>query len=147
MRILLFFLFFLIFSACGKTENSRLFSPSDNVVDYLPPAGSLCTRNDPDFDEFRYREKIPHCRRNVSHSFKVEIAKSYGISEGELKKYEIDHYIPLNTGGSNARDNLWPLPIDVADKKAELELRISQKLTDGTMVQAQAIKLIRAWKP
>ncbi len=107
--------------------------------------GDLCDTADKDFDGFRYQAHIPHCRRNVSHETKREVAHSFGIFDG-YEKYEIDHYIPLSIGGSNELDNLWPLPVPVARAKSELEGRIHQEVVRGEISQDQAIERVKRWK-
>lgn len=46
--------------------------------------------------------------RNVSDATKNYVASEYGISS--RYGYEIDHLIPLELGGSNSVQNLWPEP-------------------------------------
>jgi len=107
--------------------------------------GDLCDTADKDFDGFRYDAKIPHCRRNVSHETKREVAHSFGIFDS-YEKYEIDHYIPLSIGGSNELENLWPLPVPVARAKSELEGKIHQEVVQGELSQEDAIERVKSWK-
>lgn len=46
--------------------------------------------------------------RNVSQSTKRKVYASYGISSYRPGQYEVDHFISLGLGGSNAISNLWP---------------------------------------
>lgn len=109
--------------------------------------GALCTEDDPDFDGYRYAERVPHCRRDVSTGLKRSVAASYGISDRERQNYQIDHLIPLALGGSNARANLWPVVRDEAQRKAEVEQRLYDQLASGQISQADAIAEILAWDP
>jgi len=48
-------------------------------------------------------------RRNVDESMRKEVYASYGLSYPQpTGKYEVDHFIPLELGGSNDLSNLWP---------------------------------------
>ncbi|MFM8268744.1 MAG: HNH endonuclease [Pseudomonadota bacterium] len=108
-------------------------------------AGDLCDTADHDFDGFRYGEKIPHCRRNVSIETKRQVAHDFGIFDN-YQDFEIDHYIPLSIGGSNEPANLWPLPVPVARAKCELEGRVHTQVVKGELSQEKAIERIRGWK-
>lgn len=48
--------------------------------------------------------------RNVSQTTKNEVFAEYGITVHPTGSYEVDHYIPLELGGSNDISNLWPEP-------------------------------------
>src|SRR5262245_32499514 len=70
--------------------------------------GELCTDSDSDFYEYRYKEEIAYCKRNVSSQLKANIYDEYEIPKDERRDYTIDHFIPLSIGGSNHQVNLWP---------------------------------------
>jgi hypothetical protein len=50
--------------------------------------------------------------RNVPESMKQKACKAYGIARANCtgRKYEIDHLISLELGGTNDQKNLWPQP-------------------------------------
>ncbi|HEY6408903.1 MAG TPA: HNH endonuclease signature motif containing protein, partial [Ktedonobacteraceae bacterium] len=48
--------------------------------------------------------------RHVPQSVKNEVYAEYGIISHSSGQYEIDHFIPLELGGSNDISNLWPEP-------------------------------------
>jgi hypothetical protein len=48
--------------------------------------------------------------RHVPQSVKKEVYAEYGIASHLPGQYEIDHFIPLELGGSNDISNLWPEP-------------------------------------
>lgn len=49
--------------------------------------------------------------RHVSQSVKNEVYAEYGITSHSSGQYEIDHFIPLELGGSNDLSNLWSEPV------------------------------------
>lgn len=49
--------------------------------------------------------------RNVSVSTKHDVYTEYGLTYPQPRgAYEVDHFIPLELGGSNDLKNLWPEP-------------------------------------
>jgi hypothetical protein len=46
--------------------------------------------------------------RHVTLKTKREVFRRYGIDYAKHKDYEVDHFIPLEIGGLNAIENLWP---------------------------------------
>jgi hypothetical protein len=107
--------------------------------------GQLCSEQDPNFKEYRYKAHVAVCARNVSHDEKLEIAKNYGIDESDWKNYEFDHLIPLNAGGSDAVENIWPQPLAEARDKDLVEQATSDGLNSGQLDQAQAVQMIWDW--
>lgn len=52
-------------------------------------------------------------RRSVDSSMRKEVFEEYGLSYPQPSgMYEVDHFIPLELGGSNDLTNLWPQPAD-----------------------------------
>ena len=49
-----------------------------------------------------------HSVRNVSAATKRAVYAEYGIASHQPGKYEVDHLISLELGGSNDIRNLWP---------------------------------------
>ena len=145
MRFVLPMFLSLSVFACGQNL-STLSSESPSVLLELP-IGKLCTATDPNFDGYRYSEHIAHCQRNVPRDLKEAVAKRYAVKLSDFHLYEFDHYIPLNAGGANDIDNLWPQPLNQAHQKDDLELKIFEGLSVGTLTQAGAIAKIKAWKP
>lgn len=109
--------------------------------------GALCTASDPSFAGYRYAEHVPICNRNVPTAERDAVGASYGVARADFPNYEFDHYIPLSIGGSNAPENLWPQPHAEALRKDSVEQQVFDGMNNGTMTQAQAIALIRAWRP
>lgn len=104
--------------------------------------GSLCDRNNTDYTEDRYKEKIPYCERNVSSSMKVEIYELYKIPVKCRTKYTIDHIIPLSIGGDNSAENLWPEHKKIKATRPLLEQELYEKLKAGKIRQKRAVEII-----
>lgn len=108
--------------------------------------GRLCNEDDPDFEEYRYDEEIPYCRREVSRSQKNRIYKKYGIPLKCKGLYTVDHLIPLALGGDNSDENLWPEHKAIKALRHNLEMELYQKLKNGRIKQTTAIRRIRRAK-
>jgi hypothetical protein len=113
------------------------FTPHEEIT-----TGSLCTTSDQDFREFRYKERIPYCKRSVSSSEKRKIYESYGVAVHCRKEYTIDHFIPLSLGGTNHANNLWPEHKSVKSLRKNLEFELFQKLEAGRITQQEAVEAI-----
>lgn len=116
------------------------------IKDYT--TGSLCTKDDKDFREYRYKEQIPYCERNVSTKTKTEIYDAYQIPLNERGDYTIDHFIPLSIGGTNHKDNLWAEHKSIKASRGDFELQTYLKLSRGEITQAEAIEAVlnEKWK-
>lgn len=102
--------------------------------------GELCTATNPHFVEYRYRERIPYCRRNVSEATKARIYDAYGIPQADRGQYTIDHLIPLSIGGSNSPKNLWPEHKAVKATRPNLEQQVFEALKDGAATQKDLVE-------
>lgn len=98
--------------------------------------GEYCTIEDPDFDRFRYEEKIAYCRRNVHPRIKDEVCLRDGVEERK-PRYTVDHIIPLSLGGSNSRKNLWCQHRDIYS--APMEYHYYTLVRDGLMSRFDAV--------
>jgi hypothetical protein len=50
-------------------------------------------------------------RRNVTEATKKQVFEEYGLTVPQARgAFEVDHFIPLELGGSNDISNLWPEP-------------------------------------
>lgn len=103
-----------------------------------PVSGSLCSPQDPDFDEYRYSEKIAHCKRNVTTARKNAICARDGVFD--RTEYTVDHILPLSLGGSNKDDNLWCQHKSLA--VTSLEYKLFTQLRDGAIRQFDALNAI-----
>jgi len=104
--------------------------------------GHRCTEANPDFVEYRYKEKIPYCERRVSTALKNKIYAIYKIPVAERKEYTIDHFIPLALGGSNSIENLWPENKKVKALRPNLEMDLYLELREGKIEQELALEII-----
>ena len=75
--------------------------------------------------------------RDVGESEKLAVYAEYGIARHPTDLYEIDHLIPLELGGSNAIDNLWPEhndhPEGYLNSKDLLENRLHRLVCSGSL--------------
>lgn len=113
--------------------------------DYRLTQGSLC----PQANHYRYPEKIAYCERDVDSQTKKEIIDAYEhqlgykIWETGRGNFKIDHLIPLCAGGSNDRNNLWPQHKTVYAITDPLEPLICQKMSEGKLSQAEAVRIVK----
>jgi hypothetical protein len=47
---------------------------------------------------------------SLTEPAKIRLLAAYGIPRSDISKYELDHLIPLNSGGASDVRNLWPEP-------------------------------------
>jgi hypothetical protein len=83
--------------------------------------------------------------RNVPSSEKRKVLRMYGIKDYGAGKYEIDHLISLELGGSNDITNLWPelaSPTPGFHEKDKVENDLHRKVCSGQMTLDQAQKII-----
>ncbi len=104
--------------------------------------GDYCTKQDPDFDGYRYEEKIPYCRRGVSQHRKRQVYEAYAIPDRCKRNYTVDHFIPLSMGGSNKFENLWPEHKAIKHTRETLEQEIYDQLRRGEISQKEAVEII-----
>jgi hypothetical protein len=56
--------------------------------------------------------------RDVDAGTRTRVFASYGVADEDRSKYELDHLIPLELGGSNDEKNLWPQPLSASGSDA-----------------------------
>jgi len=85
--------------------------------------------------------------RNVSETLKSSIYAAYGIASHAAGSYEVDHLVPLELGGSNARANLWPERAPGFGRKDSLENAYHDAVCSGTLSLATAQRrMARNWR-
>lgn len=116
--------------------------------DRIKTPGALCQHP----TGYRYSERIPYCERNVSSELKKQIIRDYDQKLGyDIQKlprgdFKIDHFIPLSIGGANDETNLWPQYKNVYAYSDPLESEVSMLMNEGSIKQAEAIKVIKECK-
>lgn len=106
--------------------------------------GKLCSSP----DAVRYPEKIPYCNRAVDVYMKQDVINKYdqdlgyNIRSMNRGDFKIDHLIPLCAGGANHQDNLWPQHKSVYKITDPVEPLICQKMQEGKLSQADAVKMV-----
>jgi hypothetical protein len=85
--------------------------------------------------------------RRVSYRTRDRVYLAYGIPRGQRKgRYEIDHLVPLELGGSNRPANLWPQPLADAKRKDRVEEQLHDLVCAGRMSLDAAQRAIeRDW--
>ena len=86
-------------------------------------------------------------RRHTSGNLKRRVYLAYGITEHRSGQYEIDHLVPLELGGADTFENLWPQSYGTqpwnARLKDRLENRLRQLVCDGQISLQTAQEAIR----
>ena len=86
--------------------------------------------------------------RNVSEKTKNQVYAEYGVIDHNRDTYEVDHFIPLELGGSNDINNLWPEAADPRPgfhEKDVVENYLHHRVCDDkdmNLVEAQRLILL-----
>ena len=127
--------------------SSKLFAFGNNFPtrpDNRLTPGKLCDRP----TSYRYPEHIAYCERDVTTDTKEALINLYDSKLGfnihtmDRAEFKIDHFIPLCVGGSNDSVNLWPQHKSVYEITDPVEPLVCQRMLEGKLSQAEAIKLI-----
>lgn len=134
-----------------------LFSLSLQAADYytgennvlLPDPQVTPGKADPKVKQSNIKQAI--CRpnytlqvRHVTDATKKQVMEEYGLNPEDSGKYEIDHLISLELGGSNDISNLWPQPYETHDSppgahaKDILENALHRKVCSGEVPLKEA---------
>ena len=79
--------------------------------------------------------------RNVPSSVKKQVYAEYGVTSHTTGQYEVDHFIPLELGGSNDISNLWPEPASPTPgfhEKDRVENYLHDQVCSGAMSLSDA---------
>lgn len=77
-------------------------------------------------------------KRNVPAAVKSEVYKQSNIPKAERSHYVIDHKVPLELGGSNAKSNLQAQPKSEAKTKDRWENYLTGQVKSGKMTLGEA---------
>ena len=81
-------------------------------------------------------------RRGVTEAMERKVFKRYRISWSRRAEFKIDHLIPVELGGADTIDNLWPQSLRVrpygAERKQFLTKHLLAQIAAGKMTLAQA---------
>lgn len=144
------FVLALVFSV-SALAGGRQFGPDGRFPqhpDSTMTPGSVCTTG----QTRRYPEGVTYCNRDVDRDLKRDLFRRYDVTLGyetqsmSRQDFKIDHYIPLCAGGSNQADNLWPQHKSVYMITDPLEPLICEKMSEGRLKQADAVKLVHRAK-
>lgn len=133
----------LFLSVFVQASDKYPTGPNPNVT-----PGAICEGS----DVHRYPENIVYCDRNVDTQLKNAIIRQYddqlGFSIRQMSRgdFKIDHFIPLSIGGSNSKENLWPQHKSVYNVTDPLEQLLFDKIKEGLIKQADAIRVVREAK-
>jgi hypothetical protein len=82
----------------------------------------------------------------ITNRLKLRIMAAYGRT-GDLRDYELDHFIPLELGGcADCATNLWPEPYDPtpgAKQKDRVENALHRQVCSGEITLKEAQDAIR----
>ncbi len=149
-------------ASTGRPDPGRLNSglPNPGLPNPTLTPGRTTNATREDICKPGYTRKV----RSVSESLKRRIYSSYGRTRQKGVCCEVDHLIPLELGGANSKENLWPQPWNGdparnhpdakqwgAKEKDQLENRLHRLVCSGkldlpTAQQAIAHDWVAAWE-
>jgi hypothetical protein len=126
---------------------------ADAVPDHTRTPGLVTTTNAAVVCAMGYARHA----RNVPYRVRDAVYASYGIPRGHRtaaggyigprRNYVIDHLVPLELGGANAVQNLWPQPRTEAKAKDRVEDALHEAVCSGRMKLGDAqLRIERHWE-
>ncbi len=86
-------------------------------------------------------------RNGITEEMERKVFERYRIPWRRRAEFKIDHLIPLELGGADTIDNLWPQSLRIkpynAHRKERLTQRLLARIASGEMTLAQAQQEIR----
>ena len=86
-------------------------------------------------------------RHGVTEEMERHVFSSYHIPWRRRPEFKVDHLIPVELGGADTIDNLWPQSLSArpynAQRKELLTQRLLTEIASGEMTLAQAQREIR----
>ena len=135
----------LIQSAMGFAQANERY-PLQAHPEVTP--GKYCQRP----TSYRYRERVPICKRSVSTATKRAVMQMYderfGYETTRMPRgqFKIDHLIPLCMGGDNSPENLWPQHQVVFLQTDPVEQESCERLAKGEISHREAIEAVLSAK-
>lgn len=130
--------FIVALAFLGSAQSTAPLIPDDQLTPGMTGVDSkdvICTPN--------YTRRV----RQVSTAMRRSIFVEYGMTAASCGHCEIDHRVPLEIGGSNGRENLWPQSYDTkpwnALVKDQLENEIHRQVCEGDISLEEAQELFR----
>ncbi|MFA5188703.1 MAG: HNH endonuclease signature motif containing protein [Patescibacteria group bacterium] len=129
----------------SKTTATVIFGTcqmQDRLPDPVCTPGAIFQVTEEDICVKGYTKKV----RNVTAKTKNLVFQEYGITTHAKGEYEVDHFIPLELGGSNDLKNLWPEPAEPRPgfhEKDRVENYLHRQVCTGQMTLAEAQKQIQ----
>ena len=119
------------FAQAGQHATYRIvFDKNDGIIIYLPDEtftrGAVRTT-----DVKEVCSETTKQFRKTTKKMKQEVDREYGVSPNETKNYERDHSIPLELGGADEIQNLWPQPYPQAHWKDSVENWLRREVCAG----------------
>jgi hypothetical protein len=126
----------------GRESTVATPTPGDPFQPLLPDPsrtpGAVLEVTSADICVPGYSRKV----RNVPSAVKRAVYRSYGITQPRPHRYEVDHLISLELGGSNSVRNLWPESYETAPWNARvkdvLENELHRRVCTGKLDLATA---------
>jgi hypothetical protein len=115
------------------TASSALASDSRLYPNRILTPGAILTQDAQIVCKYGYTKGL----RYIPAYKKQQVYERYGISP-ESKDYVIDHFIPLELGGSNELTNLWPQSWPGYYQKDLVENYLSDEVCQGRMTLPEA---------
>ncbi len=144
MKNFIYLLFIVLTLFAFTNAFAQSWHPQKPDLNMTP--GALC--HNP--TELRYHEEIFYCKRDVPSELKWSVINEYVLLYPELKinptnryEFKIDHFIPLCMGGGNDITNLWPQHMDVYKYTDKIELALCTQMSEGLLLQAEAIAEVK----
>lgn len=121
-------------------------SPSATLKpDVVPPQGDVITVP---IDELCLKNYVSQ-KSSVSVTVQKKVFTKYKVDYPSDGKYQLDHFIPVELGGSNSMDNLWPQPASPKpgfQEKNQVEQYLYKQVCSGAISLKSAQQQIRDWQ-
>lgn len=117
------------FESCIITNNNPDYActPGGVFADVL--RGDLCKRG--------YASSV----KAISAKTKDAVFSAYTIAEFDRKQYTLDRFAPINLGGTNDVQNIWPQPTKDVSSKNKVESFLFEEMCSGRITVSESQEL------